>query len=116
MSVFFGNADKDGEERADGLDLLSLDPHLLAKAEGVVVEEIQIKANIDEGNVWTLKYGVPDIKEFDIGEYLVYNELRLIAEELGSVDSPCWMQRRIDTVLLLERGEKIWTRKDCSQS
>ena len=86
MSAFFGNADEDGEERADGLDLLSLDPHLLAKAEGVVVEEIQIKANIDEGNVRRLKYGVPDMKEFDIGEYLVYNELQLIAEELGSVD------------------------------
>ena len=84
--AFFGNADEDGEERADELDLLSLDPRPLAKAEGVVVEEIQIGANIDEESVRRLKYGVPDMKEFDIGEYLVYNELRLIAEELRNVD------------------------------
>ena len=103
MSAFFGNADEDGEERADELDLLSLDPCPLAKAEGVVIKEIQIGGNINEDTVRRLKYGVLDMKEFNIGEYLVYNKLRLVGEELGNVDYESMLDAEND-----QYGAFVW--------
>jgi hypothetical protein len=80
---YFGEDDT-GEENL--LDLNSLAPRQLVNAQGVVVEEIVDGIDIDSADVKKLKYNLPDMQQYDIGDYLSYNELDLIAGDPEAVD------------------------------
>ena len=89
---YYRDNDEDtGEE--DPLDLNSLAPRELANAKGVVVEEISEGVDIDSDAARDLtdvtrrlKYGVPDMREHDIGDHLSLASLRLIAGDPAAVD------------------------------
>ena len=80
---YYGDNDT-GEE--DSLDLSSLAPRQLADAKGVVVEEIFDGVDIDNAAVKKLTYDLPDMQQYNISEYLSYNELDLIAGDPEAVD------------------------------
>jgi xanthine dehydrogenase iron-sulfur cluster and FAD-binding subunit A len=51
---------------------------------GVFVKEIRDPVNLDNNK--TLKYKVPNMEEYDIADYLTFDELALIAEDIDDVD------------------------------
>ena len=67
-----------GEE--SGLDLSSLAPRELMDAQGVVVEELV--EGVDEEAAKSLKYCLPDMREHDIGTYLSFDALEMVAQNL----------------------------------
>ena len=79
----FGDA-KEGNERV--MDLSKLTPRELQRASGVVVEEVHDGVDIDSRGVKKLKYPCPDMQQYNIAEYLNYDELALIAGNPDEVD------------------------------
>ena len=74
--------DDDGEENT--MDLTSLAPRQLSSAQGVIVEEVIEGVDVEAAK--KLKYDTPDMQDHDIGKYLSYNELDLIAGSFEDVD------------------------------
>ena len=83
-SPYYGDGE-DGEEYA-GLDLTSLDERSLGLAKGVVVKEVIDGVDIDSRDARSLSYPLPDMSGKDIGKYLEYSELELIAADSDDVD------------------------------
>ena len=92
--LFYGDGDDGDEENA--LDLTSLTPRdPNRKAQGVIVhEEFEGVVDLENDDVVDLendagkrlKYPVPDMAEYAIGDYLSYEELALIAGDVEDVD------------------------------
>ena len=78
----------DGEngEEYTGLDLTALNERPLGFATGVVVKEVIDGVDIDSRDARSLKYPLPDMSDRDIGKYLDYSELELIAADPDDVD------------------------------
>ena len=70
---------KDGSDGYAGLDLTSLDERDVGVPDGVVVIEINDGVDIDSRDSRSLKYDNPNMEAHDIGRYLSYDELKLIA-------------------------------------
>ena len=67
--------------------LMSLAPRTnVREALGVVVDEVNSGIDINNDNIKCLRYPLPDMDQFDIAEYLLYNELQLIAGDPGDVN------------------------------
>ena len=54
------------------------------KVVGVKVVEVIDGVNVDE--VKQLKYPLPDVTEYNIGQYLDFDELQIIAGDVGDTD------------------------------
>ena len=69
-----------------GLDLTSLTPRGLGVAKGVMVSEVNDGVDIDSQDAKSLRYDRPNMQGRDIGEYLSYAELELIAADPDDVN------------------------------
>jgi len=65
-------------------NLATMDAPETRKVVGVkVVEMIE---GVDVDKMKQLKYAVPNVSEYDIGEYLDFDELQIIAGDVGDTD------------------------------
>ena len=87
---YYGDGE-DGEEYT-GLDLTSLNASPLGVAKGVLVKEVIDGVDIDSRDATSLSYPLPDMSDKDIGKYLEYSELELIAAD--PEDDDCSRSRR----------------------
>ena len=81
---YYGEAE-DGEEYT-GLDLTSLNDRPLGVAKWVMITEMIDGVEIDSRDTKSLRYPLLDMSDRDIGKYLNYTELKLIAANADDVD------------------------------
>ena len=70
---------KDGSDGYAGLDLTFFDERDIGVPDGVVVHNIHDGVDIDSRNSKSLRYDRPNMEAHDIGKYLSYDGLKLIA-------------------------------------
>lgn len=80
-SVHHGADQKDDEEYTRNLATMEAQTR---KVVGVKVCEVIEGVDVDK--MKKLKYGLPNVNEYDIGDYLDFDELQIIAGDFGDTD------------------------------